>query len=153
MAMRFRDMDLHDFEDLTTVQGGADTFVCTALETGIDRAGQMGWFVTAIDLRLDDISEVDSKVEVQLSARTKTALCTEDDYDLIWHKEIKVKITTSGSFYIVFPLYEKVNRIIACDPLYLIIGSSSTGLTNRARLRVWKDDRKIPEALRWLAWY
>lgn len=134
----------------TATQGGADAYaegtITTALTGVSNRAYQVNRILVEITNAFGTCAG-DSEIEVAVSRRTKTAMPTITDNDVLHKIGWVFPLTTSGQFAFAF-VQEYVPRgtiLIVEDPVYIEIDSDSTGLTNVAAVAIEYDIVSISE--------
>jgi len=129
-------------------QGSADAFAESEIATGLSGIGTRAYVVSLINAEWSPLAAVNgAELEVALTRRSKSAMPTVTDRDVIFKRKFTYRLTTSGA--VLVPSVESIapadELVIVEDPLYMCIDSGSTSAANTFRLSISCTDRRISE--------
>lgn len=133
----------------SATQGSADAFVSTSLATGTGGLN-VGLLVRAIEVFLDSAVETDCDISAQLTRRSTTAIVRNNDRRLLWDYQERRLLTTSGLIRVVLPQYQSYSKdfglVIAEDPIYMVVDSTSTSVANSAYFRIYYETIRLTDS-------
>lgn len=126
---------------IIATQGSADAFVQASTPTGL--SGNQAYRLKSIIVRIGAGSTImaiatDFEWVFQLTRRSKSAIGTLDDFDIIWQWAIAVTVTTSGSA--VIPVTQQWDPPEECaiveETIYASFDSTGVGTALSANVRL-----------------
>lgn len=127
---------------ISATQGAADAFVQGSVLTGL--TGRQAYNIRTLELEIataNSFAVDQSEIEVSLSRRSKTAIPTIADPDVIWRWRYQAR--AAGAAYLT--VYTKVFSVIfpvdfelpvVEETLYMQLDSTLSGFTNTAIVRM-----------------
>lgn len=126
---------------ISLTQGGADAFVQSSVQTGL--TGRQAYNVKAFMVDFTNIATqagiaADHSIEVSITRRSKTAIATLADSDVLFRYAFAVEFTTSGVAYIpgVIIYVPQLEVPIVEETIYAQLDSTGSTLTNTAVVRM-----------------
>lgn len=116
----------------TATQGSADAFVSASVATALSGQTSRAFRVNFINFEFTNRPAAGSDFEVALVRRDKTAMPTSYDVDVICKYRQLYALTTSGAIMIdrTWQFTPTGDLLIVEDPIYLMIDSTSTSVSN-----------------------
>jgi len=132
-------------------QGTNDAFAETTIVTGLSLIGNLAYEIRGIAWTHTKLLAVDAvDLTISLTRRTKSAIATLVDPDVIFYQGTNVELATSGAFYANYTGYWKPlgPTYVVEDNLYLGIDSTSTSATNSVTIRIEYDIVRVTDSER-----
>lgn len=132
---------------INVVQGSADAFATTELQTGISTAARYGWMIERVEFAVSagfvaapQTADVDLIMQI-VQGQTPVALLPPDDMDLVceWRNLIP-GIAAAVDAYLFpggFTWWAPENLVIVDPTLYLSIDSSASAVANTGYARIY----------------
>ena len=135
----------------SVTQGGADAFAIASIATALAGATRQAYRIRELEFEIPRpmVNVINSNVEVTLSRRTKTAMPVITDVDVLKKIKVCAEFTTSGAqnaeSVFRFAYAEDEDLLVVEDPLYLMVDSLSTTLTQTVYCRIGYEVTTISE--------
>ena len=133
----------------TATQGSADAFVQSEIATALTGLSRVAFRVREILIEVAGPITLSSEVSVAISRRTKAAMPSVSDRDVIMKQQLVGKFSTSG--LVVYPgvhryTYDEDDEVLIVeDPLYLILDSTGTSIANVVNARIGYERASISD--------
>lgn len=135
---------------IALTQGGADTFVQGSVDTGILPENGLAYKVNEIEISFSSSFaglSADAVCRWSVTRDTKTGVAALSDPDVFLEDGFAVSLTTSGQILVPQKYrYPGLSGVYLVEPtVYAQLGSSGTGLTNVATMRLYYETIKVSE--------
>jgi len=139
----------------TATQGSADAFVQASITTGLQAIGDIGYKIRRVSFFLPSLIGADSAVFASVTQKSFAAFPTFNERSLVAFIYKGMELTTSGMTVdynsgpsTTFVWDDDMDMVIATDPLYLQLDSTSTAAANVAYCRIDYQEIRLTETQR-----
>jgi len=127
---------------IALTQGGADAFVQGSVLTGL--SGRQAYNLKSVEIEPATLTTwaqllaADSSVEIALTRRSKAAMPTIADNDVLFKQTFVIAFTTSGAAFVTLgtPYNFALEMPIVEDTIYAQLDSTTTGVVLGALVRM-----------------